>query len=165
MHKELLKIFRKRIKPFTFILSGLGLVLGLTLVLICLQLYLSIFKSLSSEISKSEYIILSKDISLGNTLLNSSAVISTKELEDLKKQPFVEKLGVFIPNHYKVMAYAGGSLQLVTELFFESIPDDFVDNKPYNFRWEEGDEFLPIIVSEDFINLYNYGYALSNGFP
>ena len=56
-------------------------------------------------------------------------------------------------------------MHLVTELFFESIPDQFVDNRPYNFKWEEGDEFLPIIVSEDFINLYNYGYALSNGFP
>lgn len=165
MYKGLLKIFRKRIKPATFILSGFGLVLGLSLVLVCLQMYLSIVKSLSSEISKSEYIILSKDISLGNTLLNSNAVISKTELAELKKQPFVESIGVFIPNHYKVVAYAGGSMHLVTELFFESIPDQFVDNRPYNFKWEEGDEFLPIIVSEDFINLYNYGYALSNGFP
>ncbi len=165
MQKELLKIFRKRLRPFTFLLSGVGLVLGLSLVLVCLQLYLSIFKSLSTEISKAEYIILSKDISFGNTLLNSAAVISPAEMDDLKKQPFVEDIGVFIPNHFKVMAYAGGGLQLVTELFFESIPDEFVDNRPYNFRWEEGDEVLPIIVSEDFINLYNYGYALSNGFP
>jgi hypothetical protein len=165
MHKGLFKIFRKRVKPFTFILSGFGLVLGLCLVLLCLQLYLSIVKSLSTEISKSEYIILSKDISVGNTIFKSNAVISSEELKDLQAQPFVEKLGVFIPNHYKVTAYAGGSLQLVTELFFESVPDEFVDNRPYNFRWEEGDDFLPIIVSEDFINLYNYGYAMSNGFP
>ena len=84
MYKGLLKIFRKRIKPATFILSGFGLVLGLSLVLVCLQMYLSIVKSLSSEISKSEYIILSKDISLGNTLLNSNAVISKTELAELK---------------------------------------------------------------------------------
>ena len=165
MQKGLLKIYRKRIKPGTFILSGFGLVLGLSLVLVCLQMYLSIVKSLSTEISKSEYIILSKDISIGNTLFNSSAIISKTEFEDLKKQPFAERVGVFIPNHYKVVAYAGGSMNLVTELFFESIPDEFVDNRPYNFRWHEGDDFLPIIVSEDFINLYNYGYALSNGFP
>ena len=165
MRKELFKLFRKKIKPITFIFSGLGLVLGICIVLMCLQIYLSVFNSLSSEISKSDYIILSKDITFGNTLLNSAAVISKVEMDDLNKQPFVEKLGVFIPNHFKVTAYAGGGLQLVTELFFESIPDEFVDNRPYNFRWEEGDEVLPIIVSEDFINLYNYGYALSNGFP
>ncbi len=165
MYKGLLKLIRKRISPITFLLSGFGLVLGLSLILVCLQLYLSIVTSLSNELSKSDYILLSKDISLGNTLLKSTAVISKAELEDLKKQPFVENIGLFIPNHFKVVAYAGGSMQLVTELFFESIPDEFVDNKPYNFRWEENDDFLPIIVSEDFINLYNYGYALSNGFP
>jgi hypothetical protein len=165
MNKGLLHLFRKRIKPFTFILSGFGLVLGLSLVLVSLQVYLSIEKSLSSEISKAEYVVLSKDVSLGNTLLLSKAVISKGELEDLKKQPFVESVGEFIPNHYKVVAFAGGSLQLMMDMFFESVPDEYVDNRPYNFRWEEGDDFIPIIVSDDFINLYNYGFALSGGYP
>lgn len=165
MNKVLYKIFRKRLGFGAFLFSGLGLVLGLSLVLISVQLYSSLFPSFSEEINKNNYLILNKDVNIANTLFNSTAVFSKEEIAELQKQPFVNSVGLFTPNHYRVKAYGGGSLRFMTDLFFESIPDKYIDQIPYNFEWHEGDDFLPIIVSDEFLNLYNYGYALSSGLP
>ena len=38
-----------------------------------------------------------------------------------------------------------------------------IDVNNYRFRWEEGDEIIPIIVPKDFLHLYNFGCAQSQG--
>jgi ABC-type antimicrobial peptide transport system permease subunit len=165
MNSVLYKIFKKKLGIGAFLLSGLGLILGLSLVLIAIQIYVGLFSSFSDEIGKDNFLILNKDVNIANTLFNTSAVFSTEELAELQKQPFQNGVGLFTPNHYRVKAFAGGSLRFMTDLFFEAVPNQFIDNVPYDFEWHEGDNFIPIIVSDEFLNLYNYGFALSAGLP
>lgn len=165
MFRILSKIFRKRIKFWNFIISGLGLCIGLTLVLFSTRIYFGLVKPAQDEIKRSDYVIISKGVSIGNTLLNSKAKFSGQELSQLKEQKFTSDVAMFTPNQFTVKAYAGGGIPFMTDLFFESVPNSFIDNCPYTFDWEEGDDFLPIIVSEDFINLYNYSFAVINGLP
>lgn len=167
MSKIILKIFWKVTRIPTLVLSAIGFCMGLCMVLLGLQVYQSVFGSFSTELEKSDFVVLSKDVAFFNTLLNSKSVLEPSEVEALQKQPFVEKIGFFTPNHYKVWARvtAGSGLAFATELFFESVPDEFVDNRPSSFRWNDPSDPVPIMVSEDFINLYNYGYAVSSGLP
>jgi hypothetical protein len=58
----------------------------------------------------------------------------------------------------------GGS-GLGTELFLESVPDDFLGELPPEWHWEKGDTLLPILISRDFLALYNLGFASSRGLP
>jgi hypothetical protein len=46
-------------------------------------------------------------------------------------------------------------------MFFEALPDKFIDNKPNTFEWQEGSEFVPILLSQDMLDLYNFGFAIS----
>lgn len=167
MKKTILKIFWKVTKLNTLLLSALGFCLGISFVLIGLKIYQNVFSSFSSELEKSDFVVLSKDVVIFNTILNSKSVLEQREIDSLQKQPFVEKIGFFTPNHFRVWARvsAGGGLEFATELFFESVADEFVDSRPSNFRWSDPSDPVPIIVSEDFINLYNYGYAISSGLP
>jgi hypothetical protein len=52
-----------------------------------------------------------------------------------------------------------------TELFMESVGDDFLDVKPDDWNWQEGNEMIPMILPTDFINLYNFNFAPGRGLP
>ncbi len=145
-------------------MSGLGLCLGLILILFSIRIYSGVIQPAQEELGKADYVVISKDVSLGNTLLNSKARFNEKEIEELSKQSFTSDLAYFTPNQFTVKAYIP-QFELGLDMFFESIPKSFIDNCPYQFSWEPGDELLPIIVSEDFINLYNYNFAIMNQLP
>jgi hypothetical protein len=164
LRKILNKIFLSKLGISRLLVSGAGLISGLTLVLLSLQLYTSLLAVFKPENIIGDYLTVSKDIGLGNTLFFSKAEFSEKELKDLRNQPFVEEAGNFTPGHYKVRAYSD-KLGFSTELFFESIPDQFIDNRPAAFKWYEGSDFVPIILSEQFLDMYNFGFAAGNNMP
>lgn len=165
MQTILRKIFRSRRGNAQFIFAGLGFLIGLLLMLVSLQLYIQVQSFLKSKSKYAEYIILSKKINMGNTLLLSRATFKESEIRDLEKQPFIDQVGRFTSNQYQVVAKSTGTIPLFTELFFEAVPDNLVDVKPNNWQWDEDSEFLPVILSQDMLNLYNFGYALGKGLP
>jgi hypothetical protein len=54
---------------------------------------------------------------------------------------------------------------MYTELFFESVPDAFIDVDQSAWKWQEGDSLVPIVVPRDYIKLYNFGFAPAQGLP
>ena len=58
-----------------------------------------------------------------------------------------------------------------TALFLEAIPDEFFDVKPDGWQWSPipGPDGrlpeVPIIISKDYLTLYNFGFAASRGLP
>jgi hypothetical protein len=76
---------------------------------------------------------------------------------------FVAAVSPLIANRFQVELSAGNIIPFSTSLFMESLDDDFLDTLPPNFKWREGQEFLPLIVSSDFLQMYNVfapGYGL-----
>ena len=47
------------------------------------------------------------------------------------------------------------------DLFFESIPDEFLDFIPEEWEWEENSSFVPIMVPKFYLDLWNFGLAPS----
>lgn len=144
---------------------------GLSIVLTALQFYRDATGGSSdaedSFISR-DYIILSKRVSEVGTMLGSSTSFSADEIADLRSQPWVEKAGEFEPSHYNVSASVEmGGRNMSTYLFFESIPDDFFDIKPqgWNADIDSPGYQIPIILSKDYLALYNFGFAASRGMP
>lgn len=158
-------IFLPKLGIGKFILSALAFLIGLTLVLLSLQGYFKIKEHITPKKKTSNYVILNKEVGIGNTIFGARAQFTPEELSDLKQQPFIDDFGVFNSNKFEATAHLGGNLGISTELFFESVPSQFIDNRPNSFVWDEGDDFLPIIISQDFLNLYNFGYALGKGTP
>jgi len=167
MHRNTLlrHIFSARQNPAQLAFAGIGLLLGLVLMLLSFQLYLQIKRVLKPEQANPEYLILSKKITLGNTLMMGRADFSAKEIESLRKQPFTKTLGAIVANQFEVEAFGEGNLPFYTELFFEGVADELLDVDTDDFRWKPGDSMIPIVVSQDMLNLVNFGYALSKGLP
>ena len=95
----------------------------------------------------------------------SSSGFSPAEVDEVKKQPFVQKLGLFTANQFQSYARSSTTIPFSTVLFFEAVPDEFLDVIPPDFHWEPGSVTVPIMLSQDFLNLYNFGFALSQGLP
>ena len=59
----------------------------------------------------------------------------------------------------------GGQPILSSEIFFESVPDDFVDVPLTDWKFEEGNRVVPVILPRTYINMYNFGFAQTRSLP
>jgi hypothetical protein len=147
----------------------LGTLAGFVLLLAGLQFYLDIKEVLSEnrDLLDPEYIVVNKKVNIGQTLGFSGTGFSTEELEDLSQQPFADKVSPFISNAFPIQAFTQGDKipKFSTELFFEAIPDEYIDIKSKEWKWDPKEGIIPIIIPQDFLNLYNFGFAQSQGLP
>ncbi len=144
--------------------------LGMLIVMLSLQFYLDVKPVLSEEdgLIRPDFLILNKRISALNTIgLNSAGTFSERELEELRSQPFAKRVGTFTSSQYKVGCSFGleGVAQIGTEMFFESVPDAFVDVDMQKWHFSPGDAFVPIILPRTYLAIYNFGFAQSQNLP
>lgn len=141
-----------------FILSNFA---GLAIVILGLQFYedaKSIWQNEDSFIRK-DYLVINKKVTGANTLGESSA-FTDEEIKDIESQPWVRKTGRFTAADYRLSAsLVNNGRSMRTALFLESIPGDFIDVKNSNWGYTPGDKNLPVIVSKDYLSLYNFGFA------
>ena len=52
-----------------------------------------------------------------------------------------------------------------TMLFFESIPSEFIDVADSDWKFDPEKPEIPVIMSRDYLSLYNFGFAASQGLP
>ena len=164
------KLLKQHISKLQFTGFFLANLLGMTIVLLGIQFYNDATKVFDGKegFMKEDYFIVSKKVStLSNTIFKQSTAFSADELEQMKEQTFVEKVGVFTPSGFKVRAGLNlmGISQMSTDMFFESVPDEFVDTDPNKWQFREGDHFIPIILPRDYLDLYNFGFAQSKNLP
>ena len=56
-------------------------------------------------------------------------------------------------------------IHLSTEMFFEAVPDKFVDVSLDKWHFDENTHTIPIIIPRNYLNLYNFGFAQSRSLP
>ncbi len=164
------KLLKENLSVSQLVGYALSSLLGLSIVLLGLQFFLDANPVFSSNESflKKDFLVISKEVSLLKTIGTSSTEFKESEIEDLKKQPFVSKVGFFIPSTFSVDLRtdgSGGMMGFSTDLFFEAIPDEFLDVTAKDWGWEEGSDFIPIIIPRTYLHLYNFGFAQSKGYP
>ena len=144
--------------------AAVGAFIGLSLLLFALQTWFDLNQILrGSDDAKDNFVTINKPVSLANTIFGKST-FRLEELKDIESQPFTQAVGTFTANRFKVSA-SSRVLNFYTELFFESLPPQYLDVQDVNFRWHEGQAELPIIMSKDYLALYNFGFAISQGLP
>ena len=163
------KLLRQHVSVPQFIGFFFANLCGMLIVLLGFQFYrdvLPIF-SQSDSFMGAEYIIVSKKITAGNTLSGRSNSFTSSDVEDVKAQEFARNVGKFTSTEYKVDARMGinGTPVLSSELFFESVPDSFVDVSLDLWQWKEGDPSVPIILPRSYIAMYNFGFAHNHSLP
>lgn len=148
-----------------FILSNF---IGLAIVVIGLQLYTDVRSIWEDEDSfiKKEFLVINKKVTSSGVIDGGDVTFDESEITDIKSQPWVRRVGLFSSNRYKLYAsVSAGDKGLSTYMFFESVPSDFIDVSGVAWTYRPGDREVPIILSKDYLSLYNFGFAKSSGMP
>lgn len=170
-HNPVNRLLRKNISVGQIAGYSIANFVGLAILLTALQFYRDTTaaenESEDTFISR-DYMIISKHVSDVNTLKGQTSAFSEDDVASLRQQPWVENIGEFTPSRFHVngaIDFAGRGMS--THLFFESIPDEFFDVKPEGWGYDPSDStaIIPIVISRDYLALYNFGFAASRGMP
>ncbi len=163
------KLLRQHISWPQFVGFFFANLFGMTIVLLGYQLYCDILPIFTENDSflKADYLVVSKKIGMANALGQQHSGFSKDEIADLQAQPFVKGVGQFTSTAYKAEATMGvsGMKILNSELFFESVPDPFVDVSLDNWHYTPGDSLVPVILPRSYIAMYNFGFAQNHSLP
>lgn len=163
------KLLRQHISIPQFAGFFFANLVGMTIILLGMQFYIDTQAIYETEdtFMKADYLIINKKISSMTTLTGKSSAFTLPEVQDLEGQEFVERIGLFTSSAYDVNASfrLDQTTSFSTEMFFESVPDEFVDVKSDDWRYEQGSREVPIILPRNYLDLYNFGYAQSRNMP
>jgi hypothetical protein len=165
MNFLLTRILWLRRSKWQFLLAGLAFFIGLATLMLALDSYLRVSAILQLQKEQGQFLILNKKISLVNTLGLESASFEKEEINNIRRSGLFQEAGEVHSNKFRAQIISSEYINFQSLVFFESVPRSFLDNRPPDFRWSEGRKDLPIIVSQDFLNLYNFGFAMGQGFP
>ncbi|HLG40183.1 MAG TPA: FtsX-like permease family protein [Chitinophagaceae bacterium] len=137
--------------------SYIGLGIGVLLLLCAVQMYINlqqITKEGNLRKNGYDYIPIAKNVTAELMRRPEKNMFTDEDIKELKSQPFIESISPLIANQFRIQLSAGSMLPFTTELFLESLDNDFLDTLPSSFSWQEGQEEVPIIFSSDFFEIY-----------
>lgn len=164
---KLLKHKMSRNQLIGFTLANL---VGLSIIFIGIQIYSDLHPILNDNDSflQDEYIILTKKVNTVGSILGKSPSFSKKEINSLKDQSFIQDVGLFEASHFNIRAninFIGKQFGIATDMFFESVPDNFIDVESTDWIYNTEKEEIPIIIPRSYLDLYNFGFAASKSLP
>ncbi len=180
------KLQFKTFLPLQLLGYAITLCIGVIIILTTYNIYSDLQPILKEEtdVFGNNGVVISKEISdvstviggfnsiKGNIVDRSSIYFNTEEINNFKKQSFVNDISFFnTASGFNIYLYIS-DLGLRTDIFFESIPDKYLEivneqNKNL-WKWDEKEKFIPIIIPKDYIKILNLSYAeskKSSGIP
>lgn len=146
-------------------LSYFGLCVGVVLLLSSVQLYININQLLQDKNPKrSGYDFIPVTKTVTNQNMTDDNRFTTAEINEIQQQPFIEEIAPSVANQFKLRGSAGSLIPFSTDLFTEALNEKFIDTVPPSFIWKEGQMDVPIILSSDFLEMYNV-FALGQDLP
>jgi hypothetical protein len=164
------KILRRHISTTQLTGFFLANLAGMLIILLSIQLYRDIAPIITGGDSfmKEDYIIAGKKVSTLGAIGGKSNTFSATEINQLGKQSFTRSVAPFTATQFSVagaFTIEGTGLQLSTAMFFESVPDKYVDIKLDKWHFDPADPAIPIIIPRNYLNLYNFGFSQSRNLP
>lgn len=161
------KLLRRNISVWQLAGYAFSTFVGLLIVLVALQLYRDMQAGLrGEELIARRNIVISKPVKLQSTLSGAKPLFSESEIAVIAAQPWARGVMPFRAADFKVWAQIDmGGRQLSTALFFESVPDSIVDVDPAKWTFDPDSPSIPILISKDYLSLYNFGFAAGSGMP
>ena len=147
--------------------SYIGLGIGVLLLLCSIQMYINTQRLLGKDnIRKEGYDFISITKTVTNETMGQPEknLFKPAEVEEIRSKPFVEDVAPLVSNQFRAQLSGGDILPFRTDFLLESVENKFIDTVPPNFTWQEGQRNVPIIISSDFLEIYNV-FAPAQGLP
>lgn len=159
------QLLRKHISIFELAIFFIANLIGMTVILSGVQIYSDLKPILTGENSLigNDYIVITHAVERVGI---NTEVFGKEDIEALRQLEPVNNVGSFSASKFEV----DGSImfngrRLSTMLFFESVPDEFIDVETRSWGYNSGDTTIPIILPRNYLNLYNFGFSSTQNLP
>ena len=163
------KLLRQHISKSQLIGFAIANLIGLTIVLIAVQFYRDVRPVFSDEESfiRKDYLIITRAVTGAGAMMGNNGEFSDNDISDIESQPWCRQVGQFMSSDFAIDARLGVGTghAMHTQFFFEAIPDEFIDVDPDTWGFTTGKSEVPVIISRDYLSLYNFGFAATKGMP
>ena len=138
--------------------SYIGLGIGVLLLLCSVQMFINIQDLLGKDSVRQDgydFISITKSITnetMGQVKKNS---FQQEEIDELKSRPFITDVAPLVANRFRVQLSGGEQIPFRTDFVLESIEDQFLDTLPPGFTWQPGQTEVPLIISSDYLEVFN----------
>ena len=148
MNRLVIRLLSRHISPlqlFGFFVANL---IGMAIILLGCQFYQDATSVLGAKdrFMKGDYIIISKQVRGGIFSGKKSNSFSASEIEELSKQDFALRVGRFLPSKFRVSAGLTLGIGMSTYMFFEAVPEEFLDVKAEDWKYDPNSDEVPIII-------------------
>ncbi len=161
--KKLIKTATGRTK---FVMAFIGLSVALLLILSAIQIHANYNQLLfgkNNTDSTANFLVINKEVN--NNTVNAT-ILSNEVLQEIKQQPFIDAVGNISGGRYKASIESLiQAFPFYTDIAFESVEDDFIDVQSKDWQWKEDAGFIPMIIPNMFLDIYNFQFSISQGFP
>ena len=149
-----------------FVMAIIGLSVALLLILSAVQIqvdYDDLLHSKTNQDSIANFLVLNKIL---NNKTYGTATFKEEDLSKLKQQHFIDDIGILTASRFKASVQSNSDrFPFYTDISFESVPTAFIDVNSKDWKWKEGDDFIPMIAPNMFLDIYNFQFSLSQNLP
>lgn len=166
------KLLRKNISPWQIGGYAVATFVGLVIVMAAIQFYNDIGRALAGgsdsnvQLVSPRNLVISKPVGLFDSFGSSSTEFTADEIDEIRSQSWCGDVSAFQASDFEVYASVSmGGRHMATALFFESVPDRLIDGQIEGFEFDSVNPEIPIVLSKDYLTLYNFGFAASGRMP
>src|SRR3989338_891809 len=159
-------LFRHQEKT-QLVIAIIGAFLGMTFLLTSIHYLIKVNEfGEGAEILGPNTIIVQKKVSTSNTLNIAKTDFTMRELENMRKEPFIIDVQPVETNNFDVSFETADKLvpRFRSDVFIQTVDPDFLDVKSDKWKWKEGDSIVPIIMPRDFLVMLNT-FMSASGIP
>ena len=163
------KLLRQHISKGQLIGFAIANLIGLTIVLLAVQFYRDVRPVFNDEESfiRKDYLLITRAVTGAGAMMGNNSEFSDADISDLEGQPWCRQVGRFLNSDFAIDARlgVGSGHAMRSQFFFEAIPDEFIDIDPDQWGFNAAKPEVPVIISRDYLSLYNFGFAATQGMP
>lgn len=149
---------------YTVAIIGLSIAVFLLLAAVQIQVnYNELLRGRQNQDSIANFLVINKqltDASLGKTALEDSII------QDISAQPFTQAVGMLTPCRFRASIESKSNrFPFYTDISFETVPRAFIDVSGIEWTWNETSPYVPVIIPNTFLDIYNFQFSLSQNLP
>ncbi|MBO7235537.1 MAG: ABC transporter permease [Alistipes sp.] len=159
------KLLRQHISVFELAIFFIVNLIGMVVILSGVQMYSDLKPVMEGDnaLIGSDYLVITHPVERMGV---GSKSFTKEDIAELQNEEFISSVGAFSSSEFEVYgSIMFGGRKLSTMLFFEAIPDSFLDIQPKEWGYKDGDNTIPIILPRNYLNLYNFGFSSTQQLP
>jgi hypothetical protein len=161
------KILFKNQDKKQLIIAMIGAFMGITFLVTSIHYLIKVNQfGKGADILGPNTIIVQKKVTNSSSLNLTKTDFSEREIEKIKAESFIQDVKPVISNNFDVSFETNDPLvpYFRSDVFIQTVDQNFLDVKSVKWKWQKGDDFVPMILPRDFLVMLNT-FMSASGIP